>query len=305
MPTIPIEELRETLHTSKARWVPKENAILKLSETDRRRRLGVVVDEGKRRSEGESAAGLAIGAGASAALLVPSVDWRNYNGANHVTSVKDQRNCGSCVSFCVVSVVESMVSIEHGTTLDLSEADLHFCSDHGASCDGWHSSDAIGQVWERGVTLESEFPYASAFPGPHCILGTHRDVNSVRVEHRQGLWSVVDRKWWIANVGPVCASFEVFSDFYSYGGGVYEHRMGGSEGTHCVAVVGYSDVDKCWICKNSWGSGWGDKGFFRIAYGQCRIDPGPIPVPPYSRPLSPCKAFGVRGPFQSSPFAGN
>ena len=27
----------------------------------------------------------------------------------------------------------------------------------------------------------------------------------------------------------------------------------------------------CWIAKNSWGN-WGDSGYFRIAYGQCRID---------------------------------
>jgi hypothetical protein len=37
-------------------------------------------------------------------------------------------------------------------------------------------------------------------------------------------------------------------------------------------VVGYDDDHGCWICKNSWGTGWGEGGFFRIAYGQCGID---------------------------------
>src|SRR5206468_3305820 len=41
---------------------------------------------------------------------------------------------------------------------------------------------------------------------------------------------------------------------------------------HCVSVVGYDDVAGCWICKNSWGPGWGDRGFFRIAYGEVGID---------------------------------
>jgi hypothetical protein len=37
-------------------------------------------------------------------------------------------------------------------------------------------------------------------------------------------------------------------------------------------VVGYDDVAQCWICKNSWGAGWGDHGFVRIGYGECGLD---------------------------------
>ena len=39
-----------------------------------------------------------------------------------------------------------------------------------------------------------------------------------------------------------------------------------------MAIVGYDDNTGCWICKNSWGTGWGEQGFFRIAYGQCNIE---------------------------------
>jgi C1A family cysteine protease len=39
-----------------------------------------------------------------------------------------------------------------------------------------------------------------------------------------------------------------------------------------VSVVGYDDATGCWICKNSWGAGFGEGGFFRIAYGNCGID---------------------------------
>jgi hypothetical protein len=39
-----------------------------------------------------------------------------------------------------------------------------------------------------------------------------------------------------------------------------------------VTIVGYDDGQQCWICKNSWGPGWGESGFFRIGYGECGID---------------------------------
>ena len=79
-------------------------------------------------------------------------------------------------------------------------------------------------------------------------------------------------KQWIATRGPVTGCFLVYQDFFSYRSGVYRHVSGALRGGHCVALVGYDDTQGCWIAKNSWGAGWGDGGFFRIAYGECGID---------------------------------
>jgi hypothetical protein len=291
MPMMPLDQLNATLKSTQARWVAKPNPIMLLSDSDRRRRLGLIVDEHKRAlAAAKGDIGPAAAAAAAAAPLPSSVDWRNRNGRNCVTPVKDQGGCGSCVSFCVTATLESMLLIERNQTRDLSEADLHFCSDHGANCDGWWPEDAIDEVKARGITSESEFPYASAFSGgnPSCKLSVHRDINAVRLVEGQSIWTVPDRKAWLANVGPICASFEVFEDFYAYGSGVYEHKTGGHEGYHCVQVIGYSDIERCWICKNSWGAGWGDNGFFKIGYTQCRIDPG-NPAPLFST------AFAMHG----------
>ena len=37
-------------------------------------------------------------------------------------------------------------------------------------------------------------------------------------------------------------------------------------GGHAVTCVGYDDAKSVWIMKNSWGSNWGDKGYFYLPY---------------------------------------
>ena len=40
----------------------------------------------------------------------------------------------------------------------------------------------------------------------------------------------------------------------------------GPLGGHCVAIVGYNDITRLFKCANSWGEGWGDKGYFYMPY---------------------------------------
>ena len=71
----------------------------------------------------------------------------------------------------------------------------------------------------------------------------------------------------------VVACMDVYDDFFSYGGGVYHHVTGNKEGGHCILVVGYSELKQMpGSCKNSWGTVWGEAGFFNIAYQECNID---------------------------------
>ena len=57
------------------------------------------------------------------------------------------------------------------------------------------------------------------------------------------------------------ACFTIYEDFFFYyTGGVYtydEETSGDVIGGHCVQIVGYDDAQKCWIAKNSWGTGVG------------------------------------------------
>jgi hypothetical protein len=104
------------------------------------------------------------------------------------------------------------------------------------------------------------------------VLGPNRDARAIKISYADSLPLITDRKSYLSAVGPCCGVFQVFNDFYSYAGGVYHHVTGDAMGLHCVEVIGYSESEQCWICKNSWGAGWGMGGFFKIGYGEAGID---------------------------------
>jgi len=76
--------------------------------------------------------------------------------------------------------------------------------------------------------------------------------------------------------GPVVATFEVYSDFYTYQSGVYQHVSGDDEGGHAVKFIGWGTENGTdyWLVANSWNEDWGDQGFFKIIRGvdECGIE---------------------------------
>lgn len=258
--------LQAKLSDLRATWTAGPTAVTLLSDERKRALLGVDISMMTPPPPQAMAAPLA-------GSYDQEVDWRDRRG-NHVSRVENQLHCGSCVSFGTCALMASMASIEHGQLLDLSEADLHFCSNHGENCGGWWPDDALNEAKTRGVVAETLFPYTSAFDSaqqPHCRLGADRS-QAVCISSWDRLTTDAARKSYLSNVGPCTACFEVFEDFFNYRSGVYQHISGSSVGWHCVQVIGYSESQRCWICKNSWGTNWGDNGFFRIGYGQCNFE---------------------------------
>lgn len=77
-------------------------------------------------------------------------------------------------------------------------------------------------------------------------------------------------------LGPLTTGFTVYEDFEAYKTGIYQHVWGQQLGGHAVEFVGYGTQSgkKFWKVKNSWGAGWGEKGYFQILKGvdECGIE---------------------------------
>jgi len=272
MADISIFDINAAINRENAGWIAAENNITRLSEEQRRRRLGV--REGDAADEVISQADLPPDVKAAAP---PAFDLRDVGGKNFIGKVKDQGNCGSCVSFGVIATIEGSACFKLGKdakSFDLSEADLYFCfgKQHGTTCDtGWIPSEALPHCTNPGIVDEACFRYSgNDQPCKLCADAANRRFRTRSSTFLTG--NAANIKAWISQQGPVIACFEVYSDFFAYSSGVYRHVTGSLEGGHCVTIVGYSDAERCWICKNSWDDSWGDEGYFKIAYGECRID---------------------------------
>ncbi len=207
-----------------------------------------------------------------------SFDWRNNDGDNWVTSIKNQGSCGSCWAFSAVGVVEARVNInlnDEGYNIDLSEQDLVSCSSAG-NCDGGNEGDALEVIENEGIVKESCFGYTQS--NNQCSNKCANWPNElVKGNYNSISASYPAIKDAIANYGPVTAYMVVCDSFDGVGvdnhdGDVYLDGScwhDGGDGyyhlnLHAVSIVGYNSDG--WIVKNSWGSGWGSSGYATIAY---------------------------------------
>lgn len=113
---------------------------------EQQQRLGVKPPPGERsiaevaQQADQELADLKARAQIRGAGLPAAFDLRNVAGANYVTPIKDQKNCGSCVAFGVVATVESRLRKQRANpnlAVDLSEAHLFFvhARARGYNCD--------------------------------------------------------------------------------------------------------------------------------------------------------------------------
>ena len=216
-------------------------------------------------------------------LSFPSYfDWRNKDGENWMTSVKNQGSCGSCWAFSAVGTVEAAFNIyNNNPNLDLDLSEQQLVSNDGVCCDrnsppycgdcrGGCPRCALQYIRDTGITDEACFPYmASNVTCNLCgdweerkyhILDYFKVTPNITETYKQAL----------IDYGPLSVAIYSGDVFYYYVEGIYEELESinfTDLKNHAVVLVGWNDAGSYWIIKNSYGTIWGEEGYFKIAYG--------------------------------------
>jgi len=277
-----LEQLEAALQKEGFPWQPAATDLFQLSHDEKMLWLGYIPGPGELSLEARERAAMANLTAyqtktAEAVTLPASFDWRNVNGKNFITGVRNQGGCGSCVAFGATAAIEGTLRVSIGDPTyptDLSEAHLFHCHARaqGRRCNnGWWVPPALDCYKNPGVATEDCYPYTAS--DQNCTnLCTDWASRVTRISAWHTISSITAMKEWLSTRGPLVACYAVYEDFFAYHGGIYRHVSGGAVGGHCVCCVGYDDAQGCWIMKNSWDRNWGEAGYFRIAYGQCGID---------------------------------
>jgi len=199
-----------------------------------------------------------------------STEALDYRDLGAVTPVKNQGQCGSCWAFSIVAACEGANALHgSGELIELSEQQVADCSVNGGNsgCNGGDPRSAMEYIIKYGLQEGYEYPYRQ-YTG-RCrynvrkVAAKYRGMVLVQEGDENDLTEAVKEH------GPVSVAIDAGRrTFQFYKSGVYYDPLCSSTKLdHGVAVVGYygdDDVDY-WIVKNSWGTGWGEDGYVRIA----------------------------------------
>ncbi|KAL7637923.1 UNVERIFIED_CONTAM: hypothetical protein RMT77_011536 [Armadillidium vulgare] len=222
-----------------------------------------------------------------ASLLPENFDWRDVEGVNYVSPVRDQANCGSCYSFASMASLEARLRIATQNQRQdvFSPQDVLDCSVLSQGCAGGFNYLIAGRyAQDQGVIAEECNLYRGR--DGECTRNASCPRTYVSEYHYVGdYYGGCNEELMLDALvagGPYPVSFMVYDDFDYYDGGIYQYTALQADfnpfeiTNHAVLLVGYGveDGTKYWSIKNSWGAEWGEEGFFRIIRGvdNCGIE---------------------------------
>jgi len=219
--------------------------------------------------------------------LPTSFDWRDLG---KVTPVKDQGQCGSCWSFSTTGAMESAYAVKNNVnaTTQLSEQAIVDCSNGCAPEDGqsvcnqgcnggWPWTAIVDLMSWGGLPVEADYPY-HATDGTCVVKQKKLILNPKNYTCLSGpdqnggpADETTQMPTYLMKYGALSIALNA-EPFFSYTSGIINLTPAQCEGTqldHAVLIVGWGVQNNVpyWIVKNSWGLGWGEKGYVRMYRG--------------------------------------
>ncbi len=228
--------------------------------------------------------------------LPATFDLRNVGGKNLVTSVKAQQG-GTCWTHGVMAAIEGNLAVSNawtsaGETGEPALAEYHL--------DWWNgfNDHFNGDVFpeKAGIPVHRGGDYRIAAAYLARGAGAVRKVDAQSFEKPPAQMNASYHSFYVGNIewfsattdltgidriknaiasqGVIGTALTWSSSFYSAQlKSFYQPHSNPREPNHAVAIVGWDDnrvtqapLPGAWLAKNSWGTGFGDKGFFWISY---------------------------------------
>ncbi|MCD8119032.1 MAG: lectin like domain-containing protein [Lachnospiraceae bacterium] len=214
--------------------------------------------------------------------MLPS--YYNYSEMGKTTAAKNQGSDGNCWAFAALTAIETTLLPEENLLLSVEHLWLR-PSFANASGNGGDYSMALAYLlsWE-GPVLESEDPYGDGVRNESATVVKH--VQEVQILESKNFEQI---KQMIYQYGGVQSSIYMSlasadSESLYYNTDTYGYAYIGTENpNHDIVIVGWDDNysaenfgievggDGAFICRNSWGSDFGDEGNFYISYYDTNI----------------------------------
>jgi len=183
-----------------------------------------------------------------------------------IFGVKNQGRCGSCWTFAATAALEGEIYFQNSKAgVSLSEQEYMECSTTRDGCQGGWMADCYRYTQSSGrIAPTSAAPYTGT-DSRKCSYGNVKNamnINGVKLTGNIPFRGDAKLLEYAAS-HIVSVAIHVSNSFMSYKTGIFGDKSCMKQPNHAVAVVGYGTQGgkKYWKVQNSWGTGWGDKGY--------------------------------------------